>query len=407
MYKKYQAEQEGIRGDDDDRDSDDDRDVDYDRTDRFVETGENTEVFKSKSLNNLKPFYNGSVLDDRMAEIRKSIYHIRQNWGDFDLFMTSLKQLLLEDGSIEFKDEKTREHADNLLTTKRDWMTKDNKHEDYSYEAIKLYTSKEGHDRIYRVGNDIFRDEHSVVSVDKIRSMVFLVELINIDLYNYCLKVPDKSNYEGVVYRGICVTADDFAAFQKLCAEPISKRNIAVPLGLLSASSSRRVARKFIRNQLKKQKDKTLKPLIIKIHVIGLKPEYVEHYTRRFPSTVLTTICAVDIQELSRHPREREVLLRGPFQLILDMYEDTSEQFNQPCHVLEAVMLNANRDHISTSFLGDLDALARDMFGTMVNVTRSEFALKYCQEKGLKADENEYKSILESSIPKLKNLMEQ
>lgn len=218
---------------DEERDSDaEEREEDDDRTDRFVETGDKPEVFKSKSLNNLKPFYNGSVLDDRMAEIRKSIYYIRQNWGEFDSFMTSLKDLLLEGGSIEFNDPRTKEDAEKLLSSRRDWLKAESiQEEELSFEAIKLYTSKEGHSRIYRVGNDIFRHEQSVVSVEMIRSMVFLVELINIDLYNYCLKAPEQCNFEGVVYRGICLTDEDFTAFKKLRAEPISRRNIAVPLG--------------------------------------------------------------------------------------------------------------------------------------------------------------------------------
>lgn len=89
------------------------------------------------------------------------------------------------------------------------------------------------------------------------------------------------------------------------------------------------------------------------------------------------------------------------------MYEDENEKFEQPCYVLEAVMLNANRDHISTSFLGDLDSLARDMFGTMVSVTRSEFAMKFCQDKGLFDDGNEYRDILDESTNKLQSLLKQ
>jgi hypothetical protein len=50
-----------------------------------------------------------------------------------------------------------------------------------------------------------------------IRSVVFLVELINIDLFNYCLKCPERTNFEGIVYRGICVSDEDLSAFKALC----------------------------------------------------------------------------------------------------------------------------------------------------------------------------------------------
>lgn len=179
--------------------------------------------------------------------------------------------------------------------------------------------------------------------------------------------------------------------------------------GLFSASASRSVAERFIKFRLKSAKadGKVLSPLLIKAHVIGLKPEHVEHYTSRFQA-VLTTICAVDIRKLSRHQKEQEVLLRGPFMLILDFYQDENTVIlGQTCSVLEVVMLNANRDHISSSSLGDLDTLARDLFATMVTVTRSEFATKYCEDKGLTQDAIEYQRIVEENRSKLKELMKQ
>jgi hypothetical protein len=91
--------------------------------------------------------------------------------------------------------------------------------------------------------------------------------------------------------------------------------------------------------------------------------------------------------------------------LVLDMYEEKHTEFDQPCDVIEVVMLNANRDHISTSFLGDQDTLARDMFAAMVTVTRSEFAIEYCQNRGLKEDEREYQNILQESSEKLQTLL--
>lgn len=186
--------------------------------------------------------------------------------------------------------------------------------------------------------------------------------------------------------------------------------NFLLCSGLLSASSSLEVARKFIEHQLKHlpAEGKPSLPLIIKIHVISLKQEFVEHYTHRFPQTVLTTICAVDIQKLSRHRNEKEVLLRGPFMLVLDFYQDENiSVMGQACNVLEAVMLNANRDHITTSLLGSQEAVARDMFAAMVTVTRSEWSMKFCKNKGLVEDEKAYGSILEESERKVQELMKQ
>lgn len=213
------------------RDSTEEDDDDEGRADRFVDTKENPVMFKSNSLNTLKPFYNGSVLDDRMAEIRKSIYYIRQRWEEYYSFLEQLKQLLLEGGGIAFNDALSCRDFEILVSTKRDWLTgNDVQEKDVGYEAIRLYTSKEGHERIYRLSNEIFRKE-KLISVETIRSMVFLIELINIDLYNYCLKCPEQADFQGVVYRGMCLTEGDLTAFRALRDEPIRRRNISVPLG--------------------------------------------------------------------------------------------------------------------------------------------------------------------------------
>ena len=228
MYSVYSTTLDESRRDCED--DVDERDSDDERLDRYV--GQTTEIFRSKSLNDLKPFYNGTSLDSRMAEIRKSIYHIRLHWEEFDEFLSKLKDLLLETGAMNFKNPTTVEHAERLFTVKRDWLKGDDAEiAEVTYEAVQLYTSKEGYDAIYGLANKIFRQEDSVASVDLIRSVVFLVELINIDLYNYCLVHPERKNFEGVVYRGLTVTEEDIEAFRSLRHCPIGKRNIAVPLG--------------------------------------------------------------------------------------------------------------------------------------------------------------------------------
>lgn len=146
-------------------------------------------------------------------------------------------------------------------------------------------------------------------------------------------------------------------------------------------------------------------PLIIKIHVIGLKPEYTAHYKSRFPDSVLTTLCAVDIHQISLHRKEREVLLRT-FMLALDVYQDEAVTIlNQPCSILEAVMVNTTRDHISVAFLGESDEEARQMFKAMVTVTKCEFAAEYCRTKGLVQDQREYVNIIQENKLTLERLM--
>lgn len=149
---------------------------------------------------------------------------------------------------------------------------------------------------------------------------------------------------------------------------------------------------------------KVLHPIIYKINIIGLKPEYIKHFKERFPSMTLTSMGAVDIHEISRHPSEKEVILRGPYTLILDIYEDDGDMVGMPCSVLEALVITSNRDHITTSQTGYLDDLARDMYAAMVTVTRSEYAVKYYQGKGLVNEEEDYQHILEEGKRKLDSL---
>ncbi|KAF8875452.1 hypothetical protein BD779DRAFT_1804618 [Infundibulicybe gibba] len=76
----------------------------------------------------------------------------------------------------------------------------------------------------------------------RLRSAVFLIELLNIDLYNYTRRIPAVSNFQGTVYRGVSFTTEQLAEFQHLCERPVSERYWAIPLAMMSASTSRDVA---------------------------------------------------------------------------------------------------------------------------------------------------------------------
>ncbi|KAH3844505.1 uncharacterized protein LOC127872824 [Dreissena polymorpha] len=392
------------------RKDDDERERDSTRDDRFVETDDHPEFLQSRQFKNMKPYYSGSILDDRNAEMRKSIYYIRQHWDDFGIFTKWLKELFLNDEPIAFKDKTTEEDFERLFSRQRNWMTEESVHtEPVSFEAIRLYTSDEGYKRIYKLCNHVFRDEHCLISTKEIRSVVFLIELINIDLYNYCLLHSEKRDYQGTVYRGMVLNEMDFEQFKRLRHAPSSSRNIAVPLVLFSASFDVGVARRFIKHRLKEASKEGLKlqPVVYKINIIGLKPEFIQHFKSRFPKMTLTSMGAVDIHEISRHPGEKEVILRGPYTLILDIYDDEKDLVGVPCSVLEALVITSNRDHITTSQPGPDDDLARDMYGAMVIVTRSEYAVQYCRSKGLHRDESDFQDILENAriqLDKLWNL---
>lgn len=367
---------------------------------RYGETADMSELFKSKSLKPSRAYYNSEHMDTRMAEIRKSIIYIREHWNEYEDFLRDLREITKD---VHFSESETQEMFDSIFLSKKEWATNKPAKEVDNFNIIKLYSSNEGYNKIFSLVNRIFRQDESVDSTKLIRSMVFLVELLNIDLFNYCLSEPKLVNFKGVVYRGMALPEEDFTAFENLLEQPIADRIIAVPLSFMSTSTNITVAVNFIKLEIENVTDAL--PLMMKIHVIDLNPKYLDVYRRQFPSSIVSTICAVSIKDVSRHKNECEVLLRGPFFQVLRIYDSKKKRgITKRMRILEMVMLNTNRDHISTMQLGEQSDPARILFGTMVAITRSEFAADFCRNKNLKDDEVEYRKVIEEKKSKLKEL---
>nr|KAG5697800.1 hypothetical protein BaRGS_016062 [Batillaria attramentaria] len=298
-----------------------------------------------------------------MTEIRKSINYIRENWHLYDHFLSTLETLMGKTVTAS-SDPDLAARMTSLLTSRRDWAESVSEvDEDDCFDVIRVYTSPEGYRHIFSVVNAIFRKDESTKSEELIRSAVFLVELLNIDLYNYCLKYPQHDNFQGVVYRGMGVTKEDLKRFQELFRKPLPQRYISVPLGLMSSTLDPKVAERCAAKCLSETED--FEPLIMKIHVIELKPEYLQFYREKFPTSVVTGICAVNVEEIACHKEEREVILRGPFFQVLGL-DEGAKIAGRRSHVLEMVMLNSNRDHVTSVRLGHLEPEARQLFGNMV-----------------------------------------
>lgn len=367
---------------------------------RFGETADMSELFKSKSLKPSRTYYNSELMDTRMGEIRKSIIYIREHWNEYDDFLKDLREITKD---VNFRKSENQEMFDSIFLSKKEWATNKPAKEVDNFSTIKLYSSDEGYNKIFSLVNRIFRQDESVDSTKLIRSMVFLVELLNIDLFNYCLSEPKLVNFTGVVYRGMALPEEDFTAFENLMEQPIADRIIAVPLSFMSTSTNINVAVNFIKREIENVTNAF--PLMMKIHVIDLDPKYLDVYRTQFPSSVVSTICAVSIKEVSSHKNECEVLLRGPFFQVLQIYDSKKKRgIKKRMRILEMVMLNTNRDHISTMQLGEQSDPARILFGTMVAITRSEFAADFCRNNKLKNDEVEYRKVIEEKKSKLKEL---
>ena len=77
------------------------------------------------------------------------------------------------------------------------------------FEVIKLYTANEAYVSLFSSVYSLFRTDNTTDVPTLITVAVFLIELINIELFNLVLKEPHKSNFEGTVYRGLTVTAQE------------------------------------------------------------------------------------------------------------------------------------------------------------------------------------------------------
>jgi hypothetical protein len=236
-----------------------------------------------------------------------------------------------------------------------------------NFDVVRLYTSKFGYDKIFFMLNSILRTDNLTEHTSQLQATVFLVELLNIDLYNYLYTNP-TANFQGVVYRGVSFRTDQIQEFRDLAAKPVRERYWSVPLSMMSASMSSEVALKFARFDASHRA--THLPFLWRIHIADLDPNLLKIYCDGFPTSVVTTLCAVRIHELSLF-QEEEVLLRGPFFQVIRVEDEVVDGHEPAIPVMDLVMLNTNRDHPSTVELGDLQDEARQIFTCLIGMGRA------------------------------------
>jgi len=367
-------------------------------TQRLIRCGDSAQLkdlFQSGKLTNAQPFFEGDNVRKRMDLVRQSILYIRQQWDQYDVFMNDLRSLIEANRSTNDPQDELTDRLAKLYSSRINWYDRLALSQAFvsDYEAVRLYTSAEGYERIYHFINRVFRNEASDELQRIVTSAVFFVELLNIDLYNYSHQANTKAqNFEGVIYRGMVLSDHDLRRFSEICKQPLSERYISIPLGLHSTSLARSQAESFIQMQL--SKSPSLNALIWKIHVASLSETILQAYRALFPTSVVSSICAVPIYELSEFSYEAEVLLRGPFFQVLNFYTEGNIAQHR-LHVLELVMLTGNRDHPTTAELGIHDHAARTFFATITGIERNQFSLDYCMNHHLSEDAEGYKRMIE------------
>jgi hypothetical protein len=366
---------------------------------RFGEWDSERGLWRLGGLSGSRTFFAGPGVPERMAEVREAISHIRLGWDQYPTFMGELRAFLervpeppVPGPEFEAAWEDGRRRAESLLVSRKEWPELRSEQGDDGYSAIRLYTSVYGHKRMFQAMNIAFRAPDLNRYPHALRAVTFLVELLNIDLYNYVRSTPQADNYEGRVYRGMRVSSEDLLDYEHAAADSaMGNRYLAVPLSMMSTSAARDKALPFARRT--KKAPVGSHALLWDISVYGLDAALLAAYRRSFPGSVVTSLCSVPIWRLSDLPDESEVLLRGPFCQILRVYRDEDSLHGEPLHVVQAVMLNSNRDHVTTiaTDTGE-DKRMRDIFRAMATATRSARCAEHAETYGLTADADHYRN---------------
>jgi hypothetical protein len=364
--------------------------VSPDRLDRFGDWRQLQRLCLSGLTPEERPFFAGRHVADRMDSVRRAINEIRTNWHRYDTFMLDLREsFLTQDNRASMGD--LLPELEALLASIKSWESPPGQlpHDDFS--AIRLYSSAAGYRLIFDALNRAFRSVRLPDDERRMRCAVFLVELLTIDLFNYRRFNPQADDFQAVVYRGMSVSAEQLEMFRRASLGHVEQRYLSIPLGLASASTDSDLAATFALSQRGRHSNQHA--LVWKINVASLDRESFEIYKSVAPDSIVTSICAVPIDALSPFPTEKEVLLRGPFFQILGL-EMAHARFGNDVHMVEAMMMNSNRDHITAlaSNEGD-DRRVRDLFRALVSARRAGLCAEWAADRGMADDTDAYQAI--------------
>ncbi len=348
----------------------------------------------SGSGNDLSSFFAGIDAYSRMDRVREAINEIRREWHRYPAFMSELRNLV-ELSGVDLTSNARNARLRRVLSSQRSWASSPTPDPGDGYDVIRLYASARGYRQIFQTINTAFRSAALVDDPGHLRAATFLIELLNIDLYNYRFRTPEADDFQGTVYRGMCVHADELDALRRVAVGPISERYVAVPLAMVSASTELEPAIAFARNQARA--DPGTNTVLWEIHISSLDQRLLDLYRSRFPESVVTSLCAVPISRLSDFKHEEEVLLRGPHFQILDVTHDRAPAGHGVDCRIEAIALNSNRDHLSAiaSNEGE-DRHMRDLFRALIVGYRSTLCAEYCDRRGSSDDTAAYRELAQT-----------
>lgn len=336
-------------------------------------SGEANNRFSGRLLSSAehKAVFAGDNENARMSLVRQQIFAVRESWSNHTAYR-NLVNSVHDFVNLEKQPPEIRVPLQRMLSGYRDYadvdLARPQKGLPEQYDALELYCSREGYDFLFRLVSQTLRMD--VVTVEMLRSAVTLIEFLTIDMYNLRLSQigHDKyANFQGITYRGMQVDAVTAEEYREVAnRKDLSKRGFSIPLAPISTSTDETIMRRFAQYD----KNSHLDRMHWKIHIHGVDAYLLQEYCRRYPQSIVTSICSMPVGHLSPFG-EKEILLRGAFFQLLRMTTEHEDGCN--VHKLELVMINANRDHTSETGSDEGDKKRqRDAFRRIAMASRYE-----------------------------------
>ena len=228
---------------------------------------------------------------------------------------------------------------------------------------IKAYTSE-----YYGKANCPFRyfAENCVrKSIDPSKNELYdMQSAFNILMFNEVFDYRElkQLHFEGIVYRGIFLSPQDFEIYKSLRKKKINERKYGLISATVSTSKNEKAACHFL--TFINEKNEDFIPILMKIHVVQLAENFHKKFEKSFKIRINLTSTATDIHEISEFKNEDEVLLESPFFHLLDIYPECKNGKN--IYICESVMVNVRR-HYADNFDFNKEKEIEDFSGILLH----------------------------------------
>lgn len=329
------------------------------------------------NLQTLKSGFSGQVERERMSRLRSKIEEVRTAWLDNSAY-AQLVEAVRRWCKPERLPEEVREPLERLLSGYRDYAdvsisrpfdigTTDSSEQ---YDALEMYCSVPGYDYLFKLVSDTLRTEHA--AEEHLLVATTLSEFLTIDLYNLRLSQlgdPRYGNFEGLTHRGMPVHQETISFYEDIMRKPdLTMRGFAIPLALTSTSADPRVMEDFATK--KSPGGERLVHMHLQVHTRGIDEGLLRAYRKQYPDSVVTSICAMPVANISPEG-EREILLRGAFFQLFSVTARPNRGDSVPIVQVIVVTMNSNRDHSTESSTNvDEKRVQREIFRRLVDASK-------------------------------------